>query len=300
MERQRRLSQQLRRRLVRGARWLVSSLPSDLLWLASYERDERMRAQVEAHGVARPLVVWSDDYVSYNIARRGAYEPSQLLFIRDHVRPATGDGLAVDVGANLGVFTLPLSSIFRAVRAYEPAPDLTPLLALSLQMQDIQNVTVVPVALSDRPGNAVLERPTRYANNRGMGRLSYESTAEGCGVSVEVLVGDQDLENRTDRVRFVKIDVEGAEEWVLRGLAATLRVDRPIVAVEVLSATALARVEDLVPQEYQTFALHLGRQRRFKRLTETERSTVEHVDLVYMVPDEMASSLEGAEVPAFH
>jgi FkbM family methyltransferase len=289
----------LRRRVVAQARRAMRVVPPDLLWMASYDSDRALRDEVRAHALAQPLVTWSDDYVTYNVARRGAYEPSQLLFVRDHVRPATGDGLALDVGANLGVFTMVLAGAFQSVLAFEPAPDLVPLLELSLRFHGVQNVALLPVALSDSPGSARLERPAGHADNRGMGRLAPGEAVPGDGFSIELRSGDAEVADRQRPVRFIKIDVEGAEAAVLRGLSQTVATDRPVIAVEVLTTDALTLVESLVPRDYQAWALGLGRPRRFDRVGLRERSLVEHLDLVYLVPHELSGRLTGATVPAF-
>ncbi len=152
----------------------------------------------------------------------GALEPEFALL--PHL--AAPDLLAIDAGANAGVFTLALSKLSRHVHAYEPIAHL----ARSLARARLKNVTVHDLALSDTHGTATLRVPVVDGRPRST-RASLTKPAERCTeYTVQMTTLDsQDLE----RIGFLKIDVEGHEYRVLQGATVTLSKDRPNVLVEI-------------------------------------------------------------------
>ncbi len=156
--------------------------------------------------------------------RRGEPELSLLPFL------VPRDRLALDIGANKGTYSYFLSRLCPQVIAYEPNPAMR----LLLQKAMLPNVTVLPVAVSNKAGHAELMIPRNrkgYCNN--VGTLDTDRSFEGdvMRVSVEtVRLDDQGHEN----VGFIKIDVEGHELEVLEGCEALLRRDHPVLLVEII------------------------------------------------------------------
>ena len=135
---------------------------------------------------------------------------------------------AVDVGAYVGIYTYFLAKRCARVVAYEPNPDMAALLRLNAA----ENVEVVCRALSDRAGRGTLSVPIIEGRQvHGLGRVAADDE-EGCARLIEielVRLVDEPLEN----VGFMKIDVEGHEENVLRGGETLIRRDRPVLLVEI-------------------------------------------------------------------
>lgn len=137
-------------------------------------------------------------------------------------------GVFVDVGANVGYFTKLASELVGArgkVLAFEPMP--AALRLLRMNTAGLSNVTVYPVALSDRTGTA-----TFYVRKKGdTSSLSPDGDATPVPVTVATL--DEQLAGER-RIDVMKIDVEGSELDVLRGGQMTIRRHRPIVYFEFL------------------------------------------------------------------
>lgn len=151
------------------------------------------------------------------------------------VRDLVGPGeVAVDLGANRGVFTYLMS--VRAgregrVHAVEPFPGNCERLQVLARRRG--NITVHPLAVSDRSGTAVLRVPVRHGQPiDALATLERSQSEHGqdCQVSLrtldEVLAGER-------RVSFLKCDVEGHEQRVFDGAARILGQDRPVVFAEV-------------------------------------------------------------------
>lgn len=139
--------------------------------------------------------------------------------------------ISVDIGADLGEFTIAMLASSRSVIAFEPRPAQAHDLASMFDAVGAA-VQVEAVALSDKPGMApmrvVESEPGRSTidDNNTLGDVSG-----GHIQSISVPVRRLD-DLHLDDVALVKIDVEGHELAVLRGAADTLARNRPAIVVE--------------------------------------------------------------------
>lgn len=188
--------------------------------------------------------------------RRWAHEPEMRLVGLFAARP----GIALDVGANKGVYLNTMARHYRQVEAFEPSPELADYLRRAVP----PHVIVNQYALSDRSGIALFSVP---GDLNEQGSLEPGQPVEGHPFrSYEIhtrRLDDLDL----PPVAFIKIDVEGHEFAMLQGGLATLRRDRPAILIEVEErhgAGNLARVPDLLGRMgYRGYFLDGGRLRPF-------------------------------------
>lgn len=136
---------------------------------------------------------------------------------------------SIDVGANLGIYTFFLARCSRHVFAYEPNPNNVDV----LRSAAFPNVTIIPSAASDRPGEAELMAPSHDGHEMGglgsLERLPVETFAHVTRHAVScVRLDDRDH----GRVGFLKVDVEGHEAAALRGAEKLLARDHPTILVE--------------------------------------------------------------------
>jgi FkbM family methyltransferase len=137
--------------------------------------------------------------------------------------------LAVDIGANFGMYTARLSGLSRRCIAFEPIPAFARMLARGFGSR----VDVHACALSDTKGTAKLRVPDLFTGYATIDPANALATrAQDLIEEVEVETGRLDQFELAD-VGFIKIDVEGHEEAVLRGSVATLARCRPNLLVEV-------------------------------------------------------------------
>jgi FkbM family methyltransferase len=126
----------------------------------------------------------------------------------------------LDLGANIGLFTLPAAAQGCRVIAVEASPRNAALLRASVAANRFHEVTVIESAASDRPG---------WLSFYDSGPYGHVAAREGEGlVRVEAVVVD-DLLGRlgVERVGFVKMDIEGSEVVALRGLRGLLTGSAP-------------------------------------------------------------------------
>ena len=176
--------------------------------------------------------------------------------------------LAFDVGAHVGDRTRCFAGLGARVVAVEPQPDLAA--RLRRRFAGEPKVAVVAAALGARPGRATLflsrRTPTvttlsarwieRVQGSAGFERVAWEDRHEVAVTTLDELIA------RHGRPRFCKIDVEGFEAEVLRGLSQPL----PALSIEYLPATievALAAVGRLAELGAYRFNLAEGERMRW-------------------------------------
>jgi FkbM family methyltransferase len=157
---------------------------------------------------------------------------------------APGDWV-LDVGANVGHYAVACSRIVGPsgrVVALEPVPETFALLSHNCLALEARNVTLLNLAASDRSSVRGMSVP-RFAS--GIPRPTeahLTDTSESDDVHVVTLALD-DLSWPT-RIALVKIDTEGHELSVLRGLAQLISRDRPHLIVEKSSDAVVAFLAD--------------------------------------------------------
>jgi FkbM family methyltransferase len=163
------------------------------------------------------------------------------------------DAVCIDAGANIGLYTLAMSSLAPQGRvlAFEPSPATAGHLQENVRRNGATNVDVCPVALADRTGTVQFHDISFFSAGSFaaddasiLTSDSYGSTVRETPVTtLDAVVAERGLE----RVDLVKIDVEGAELSVLAGAAATLAAHRPTVVLE-FNSFAFAMHQSVLPQ----------------------------------------------------
>jgi FkbM family methyltransferase len=144
--------------------------------------------------------------------------------------------VAVDVGANVGIHTCAIARHVGprgTVIAIEPLPELAQRLQANCELNGLRNVVLVTKAASSSSGHGLLFPPVPGAVNRAQGSLYRLAGLAAVPWNVELETVDAILlERGIDRLRLVKIDVEGHELAVLSGMEQALRLWRPYVLFE--------------------------------------------------------------------
>ncbi len=145
------------------------------------------------------------------------------------------DDVFLDVGGHAGSWTVPASRWLTQghVYAFEALPYYARVLKTTLALLRRRNVTVIAGAVSDHEGEVeIIWKDTTGRRLTGMTRISRDGD-QGEKVRVRALTIDAfRRQNPKGRVRLVKCDVEGAELTVLRGAAAMIDAERPLVFCE--------------------------------------------------------------------
>lgn len=189
----------------------------------------KINGRVNFEFVCTPFLDKGDFLAMYT----GSYDLILCDFLRRNL--AVGD-VFLDVGANVGYISAVAASRVGpsgAVHGFEPLPECFERLRVLAQLNPEHNFVFKNVALGDRDG--VL--PIHY-NPVGDSRNATLVPKEKAEATVEVPVVrlDQYIEaniERPERVSVIKIDVEGFEFPVLRGLESFFRHYRPPIVCEI-------------------------------------------------------------------
>lgn len=139
-----------------------------------------------------------------------------------------------DIGANYGYYSLLLGPAADSVHAFEPVSRTRAHLSSALTRNQISNVTVYPVALSDHVGSAQIRLFSSSGNNSLYDVVDRGFTVRQTGTeSVALDTLDRHVyELGLPPPGLIKMDVEGAELFVLRGGRRTLREHHPVLTAE--------------------------------------------------------------------
>ncbi len=150
----------------------------------------------------------------------GSYEPEQTTLFQRCLSP--GD-VAFDVGAHVGYYTLLAATrvgMAATVFAFEPNPRNLRHLRHHVEINGLENVEIVPVAVADAVGVARFEQ----GSGSGTGHLGDAGALE-----VPTLTLDAFVAQRGVVPQVIKIDVEGAELRVLHGARQLLQDHHPVL-----------------------------------------------------------------------
>lgn len=173
------------------------------------------------------------------------FEEEELRLVRRLVRPGM---TAFDVGANVGLYAVLLGKAVGPagrVFAFEPFAQTAGYLRQNLRLNGLENVQVAEVALGEREGVAdfhVFPDGCDVYNSLGAARRPVERIEAELVVRVPVTTIDDFVRAAgIGRVDAIKVDVEGAEEKVIRGAAETLRANPHAVLLSELYEPSAAQ-----------------------------------------------------------
>jgi FkbM family methyltransferase len=214
----------LQRLVIRGFRrpilwWVFRAYGTSLALTPAGPRDSRFQ-------------MWLDPS-SYSDFILGIYEPGCTNVLRQYAREGS---LCVDVGANLGYFSIFMSRLVGGrgqVIAFEPMPDTVEILQKNVRVNDLRNVTVVQAAAGDVTGSVEFFSEQSQSMTKTASMLNHRFQGAARTTIVPSIRLDDYFVGAARYPDFIKIDVEGAEESVLNGARETLARSSPALVVEI-------------------------------------------------------------------
>jgi FkbM family methyltransferase len=187
------------------------------------------------------------------------WEPWTTELIRALLRPGS---TFVDVGANVGYFTLLAGSIVGPtgrVIAFEPNPELASLIARSLSVNGLHSWTeLVEAAAMSEPGRLEFKRFAGHQGSSGFYvtdelAAQFHDTLERIVVDCTTL--DDALAGRGLQIDLIKIDAEGAEPEVIAGAERLLEEQRGMQVIMEYTPSNRPAVEALIERGYRMCVL---------------------------------------------
>ena len=179
------------------------------------------------------MILDTNDRLALRICCERGFEP---VVRREIERIASRGVNVIDIGANIGYYTILTSKLVgpdKRVYAFEPQPHVLNKLRANIEANGLLNVTVFPLALSDKAGTVPFHIPTEGSEAHGSihanGRFEVMKI-----VDVETQRLDDVLSRLgSPEIGFIKMDAEGAELAILRGAVRLLSgPNRPILVFE--------------------------------------------------------------------
>ncbi len=265
--------------------------------------DDRLasRGVVQYRYQGRRIQVDLADRVGRQMFKDGLSEQPFIALVRQHFTDP--NGCFVDIGANLGNYSLALAPHYLKTVAFEPNPAVFPLLEHNIAANPGLKIVPIARALSCRRQSRLFF-PTPHGNSGASGFERQRPEVDP--LELETAAGDDYAQEFAPRVAAIKIDVEGHELDVLRGLEATIAHDRPAIFMEWLTHTMAEKggfdaLQELLP-DYRILvpaprrkagqsSEHPGPKHRFAILTPLRTPYRSKYNLIFCVPAEKAAAV---------
>ena len=212
-----------------AARWLAGTGLERLPFVRSISH--RVKRSIRAESVqVNGYTLHLDRLDSLGLSLLGRFEPFETGVIRELLSPG---GVAVDVGANIGYYTLLMAQCVGMegeVYAFEPAPGNFALLERNVRENGAAQVVLEETAVGECSGRSTLfESGSDLSDHRTYEtketRIKYD--VPSCSLD-DYCAGKPGLAERVD---LIKMDIQGAELLALRGMKELLRTNRNVKLV---------------------------------------------------------------------
>ena len=166
-----------------------------------------------------------------------------------HIINTANKGVMIDIGANHGMYTTQMAKKATKVYAFEPHPDN--LKKLEEACKGCDNIIINPTALSNKRGTC---RLFLSKNNPGGHSISvrvadvgkWTHTIDNYIEVPTITLDDYCIEHDVTGITAIKVDVEGAEEYVLAGMYQTLRNNKLVMSLETHQTIDCQEVADIL------------------------------------------------------
>lgn len=159
----------------------------------------------------------SDDKVIGQRIALGKYEQYETKILLSQIN---NQSVVVDVGANIGYYTLLAAKIAKKVYAFEPDKDSFLILKKNVEENELTNVFLFNQAVGDKNEKVGLI----------INKENYGDSKVKVGNEIDCVRLDEVIKEKVD---LVKIDVQGYEAKVVEGMKKIIKKDKPIIFIEV-------------------------------------------------------------------
>ena len=176
-------------------------------------------------------------------------DEEEIKLVKSFITPNTD---SIDVGVYRGVYSYEMSKYSKLVHAFEPNPILFDNIEKDLK-KIIKNIEFYNNALSNKDEIMSLKIPIR---NKNYNKENYEEYFQMGRASIHTKNDIDEFEsfdieskkldsfNFTNKISFIKIDVEGHETEVIKGSENTIQRNKPTLLVEIEEQYTQKKVAD--------------------------------------------------------
>ncbi len=169
------------------------------------------------------ITAFERDHIGSMISKTGYYYEGGML---DFIKAEIPKGLMIDCGANIGNHTLYLAKYCATnVIAFEPFAETFEVLVKNIFQNKINNVLPYNLGLSNESKEVCMLLESE--SNVGMAKIVNEGE-----LNASVICFDERYPILTEPLTLIKIDCEGYEEKVLKGMIKTITQHKPALFIE--------------------------------------------------------------------
>lgn len=203
------------------------------------------------------------------------YEPIQLFLLYEFAKYLNAE-IFVDIGANVGAYTIVISSLecVKEAHAFEPSPETFVELEknIALNKHCREKVNIYNTAISDAEGFAEFGIVGDYSGANSILKTSIHAREKSKNeITVNTIQLDRILGDISKTI-CMKIDVEGHEMEAIHGSCNLLKNNRAIVQLEDYTGGA-GEIKDLMGELGYTRVLRIGPDQYFTNCAEVLRES---------------------------
>ncbi|MGB4107261.1 MAG: FkbM family methyltransferase [Alphaproteobacteria bacterium] len=173
----------------------------------------------------------TNTHLDCKVYRYGMHEASTIRLIRkllQHCKKNGREAVYVDIGANTGLHMLAVAGVSDIAHGFEPWEKVRLHAERNIAVNNLLHLHLYPFGLSEKDA----ELPFRLPKGDNLGTGMFLKEGAKADIAFEVREGDRFFMEKDIRPAVIKIDVEGHEKKVLKGLSSTIKKYRPFVIFE--------------------------------------------------------------------
>ena len=171
-----------------------------------------------------------DEWIQQQIFLFGYFDQPGINFIKKNLKK---DHVFIDAGANIGAYSLVASKIVGdqgKVIAFEPVKNTFDHIQENISLNNLKNIDLNKTALGEKK-----ERITIYSgddSNTGNSSIIKNEASHSASEEIQCINFDEEFSD-LERIDFLKIDIEGAEYYALKGMIKSLEKFKPTILIEI-------------------------------------------------------------------
>jgi len=208
-------------------------------------------------------------YMGGSIYWSGYHHVNEIIYLNYFLK----EGMTfIDIGANQGEFSLFAQEKIKNGRviSFEPVSFQFDLLKNNITLNNFTNIEINKYGLSDEVGILPIYNSTNTAIHggfhEGLSTLYKSDERDNFQENVDLKIFDDEYFDKLNRFDFLKIDIEGAELYALKGMQKSLAKFKPEILIELSDETYISagytvkEMIDFLDQfGYKPFRIHRGK-----------------------------------------
>ena len=202
-------------------------------WPRSYLNEETaVEEQLLKNTFSQWMYIDPNDHIGKRIIKRGLYDSSSIFFMRSLLKKMHSP-VVMDIGANIGNHLMPILPFVTKAIAFEPQPQTFSKLNRTIEKNNFTHCIIKNFGLGQEDDELAFYEDVS-GNNGGSSFVKEESSVQDKIIpSLPIKNGDTVLDNlKIHKLDFIKIDVEGFEFEVFKGIKNNIKKYSPIILME--------------------------------------------------------------------